>query len=308
MQLITISKKDISLRLDKFLKQEFSSYTRGEIIRAIKNGQVQVNGTLVKPSYSLKENDILNIDFHQIEQRLIPNTKIPLEIVFQDEEIIVINKSAGISVHPVSFADTHTLANGLITKFPEIENIVDDSPNAKLRPGIVHRLDKDTSGLLLVAKNQNSFTELKKLFQERKIQKKYLAIVPGKLLPRKGFIEKPLAKATSYKKQVIAGKKTRTKIRPALTEYAVLKEFSDFSLVAVKPKTGRTHQIRIHLFSIGHPIVGDKLYQTKGLAKSAFVKRHLLHAENLEFTLLGKKYSFTAELPADFSDFLKNCA
>jgi 23S rRNA pseudouridine1911/1915/1917 synthase len=306
MQTITILENDIGLRLDKFLKKEFFSFSRGEIIRAIKDGRVQVNKISVKPSYALKENDLLNISLEKIEQRLIPNVQIDLEIIFQDNNILVINKPAGLSVHPVNFADTHTLVNGLLAKFPEIENILDDSPNAQLRPGIVHRLDKDTSGLLLIAKNQNSFTEFKKLFQERRIQKKYLAVVQGKISPRNGLIEKPLAKATSYKKQVIAGRKTKTKIRPAITEYTVLKEFSDFSLVEVRPRTGRTHQIRIHLFSLGHPIVGDKLYKSKEFPNTTQTQRQLLHAQGLEFEFFGKKYSFVAKPPADFENFLKN--
>jgi 23S rRNA pseudouridine1911/1915/1917 synthase len=315
MQKIIIQKENSGMRLDKFLvssftkapadKKEFFSYTRGEIIRNIKEGLILVNEEKIKPSYALKENDAVKITFKIIATKLIPNKNIALKIIHQDKNIIVIDKPSGLKVHPSYFEETNTLTNGLLAKFPEIETVNDGSANSILRPGIVHRLDQDTSGIMVVARNQKSFDELKKLFQTRKIIKKYLALVFGKIKNKKGIIKKSIAKSSSYKKQTIAGRKTKTKILTAITEYEVIKEFSDFSLVEARPKTGRTHQIRIHLFSLGNPVVGDKKYKLKKIKPTPLPKRQLLHAKSLDFELFGKKYSFKAEVPSDFRGFLK---
>lgn len=230
--------------------------------------------------------------------------KINFEIIFQDNNIIVINKPAGLKVHPNSFAETNTLVNGLLSKFPEIKNVSDSSIGSEFRPGIVHRLDQDTSGTMVVARNQKSFESLKKLFQTKKIVKKYLALVIGKLKNKQDVIEKSIAKSSSYKKQVIAGKKTRTKILEAITQYNVKQEFSNFSLVEAWPKTGRTHQIRIHFFSLGNPVAGDKKYRLKKNIGLILPPRQLLHAQTLDFELFGRKYSLEAKLPQDFSQFL----
>ena len=291
------------MRIDKFLSMEFFLYSRGEIIKKIKDGEVVVNSKKVKPSYILKEKDVLQIkNFSESkENKLIPNNEIKLKIIFEDENVIAINKPAGIQVHPSHNEKTNTIANALIKYFPKIKNVHDESKDAFLRPGIVHRLDKDTSGVLAVAKNQKAFDELKKLFKDRKISKKYVAICEGIFAKKEGLIKKPIARSTSYRKQVIARKNTLTKIRNAETKYRVIKEQANFSVVEVFPKTGRMHQIRIHLASEGHPVVGDLVY-----GKNSSAKRQLLHAEELKFELLGKKYDFLASLPLDFKNFLAN--
>jgi 23S rRNA pseudouridine1911/1915/1917 synthase len=315
MQKIIIKKNDVDIRLDKFLSREFFSprkialqsrgkRSRGEIIKNIKEGSILINEKKVKPSYSLKENDTIIINFKTVPSKLVPNKNIAFEIIYQDKNIVAINKPAGLKVHPSSIEEDNTLVNGLLSKFPEIENVNDGSCGSSLRPGIIHRLDQDTSGIMIVARNQKSFNKLKEIFQIRKIIKKYLALVLGKIKDKKGFIEKPIARSSSYKKQTIAGRKTKTIIRKAVTEYKVIQEFSDFSLVEVWPKTGRMHQIRIHFFSLGNPVAGDKKYKLKKLSKIILPKRQLLHAEKLDFELFDKKYSFSAELPQDFKDFL----
>ena len=305
MQKIIIKKENANIRLDKFLVKEFFSYTRGEIIRNIKEGNVLVNNDKIKPSYILKENDTITINFKIVSEKLTPNKNISFEIIHLDKNIIVLNKPAGLKVHPSSAKENDTLVNGLLSRFSEIENINDGSADSILRPGIVHRLDQDTSGIIVVARNQKSFDELKKIFQTRKITKKYLALVIGRIQNKKGIIEKPIAKSSSYKKQTIASGKTKTKIREAITEYEVIQEFTDFSLVEASPKTGRTHQIRIHLFSLGNPIAGDKKYRLKKISKIALPARQLLHAQKLDFELFDKKYSFEANLPEDFKKFLE---
>lgn len=302
MQLI-VSENKSSKRIDKFLAEEFFSYTRGEIIRQIKAGHILVNGKKVKPSYILKENDIITIINSQKttdnSQGIIPNPRIKLEIIYQNKNIIAVNKPAGIQVHPDSHEKKNTLANALVASWPEIKNVGEDL----LRPGIVHRLDKDTSGIIIIARNQEAFFELKKKFKNREIEKTYLAIVPGKIT-KPGEIEKPIARATSYRKQVIAGKKTRTKIREAVTHYKVLKSGENFSLLEVQPKTGRMHQIRVHLATIGHPIVGDKIYKLKKIKSENMASRQLLHAKSISFELFGKNYAFETRMPNDFNQFL----
>lgn len=308
MKKIVINNKNSGIRLDKFLVREFFSLglTRGEIIRRIKNGKVLVlvNGKKVKSSYILHQNDTISYKLLTTNYRLIPNSNLKIKIIYQDENIIAVDKPAGLSVHPSKLEEKDTLVNFLTYKFPEIENIHDNLGDSWMRPGVVHRLDKDTSGVMVIARNIKVFEELKKLFKEHKVEKKYLAIVYGKPKEKEGVIEKPIARAATYKKQVIAGRKTKTKIREAVTHYKVLKEFTNHSLLEVIPKTGRMHQIRIHLFSISHPVVGDKLYKLKKVKKIK-APRQLLHAENLKLKLFGKNYSFHSALPDDFKKSVK---
>jgi 23S rRNA pseudouridine1911/1915/1917 synthase len=296
MKKIIINKNNYGIRVDKFLVKEFFSMTRGEIIRNIKAGKILVNGKIIKPSYILKENYEVEINIPEEIQHLAPNKNIKLEIIFEDENIIVINKPAGLQVHPGVKNEKDTLASGLLEKFPEIKNVGEDL----LRPGIVHRLDRDTSGVMVVARNQKSFEELKSKFKNREVLKKYLALVWGHINPKEGIIEKPIARAANYRKQVVAGRKTKTKVRPAVTNYKVLKSYQDYDLVEVSPKTGRTHQIRVHLTSIGHPILGDVKYKLKNTPKLNEASRQMLHAQSLEFELFGEKYGFKSKIPEDF--------
>lgn len=275
--------------------------TRGEIIRAIKAGEILVNGKNIKPSYILKENDAIEINISEKLKVLSPDKNIKLEIIFQNENFIAINKPAGLQVHPSIKHETNTLVNGLLAKFPEIATVGDEPEN---RPGIVHRLDKDTSGIMLIAKNQKTFLALKNKFKNREIAKTYWTIVYGKLENKQGIIDAPLARSLNYKKQTVAQAKTKTKIRPAVTEYKVLKEIGKYSLVEVLPKTGRMHQIRVHLTFLGHPIIGDKKYFLKNINLNSAIERHLLHAKKITFEFEGKKYAFESKLPSDFQTFL----
>lgn len=304
MQKGIIEEKEANQRIDKFLKKEFflnEPISRGEIIRIIKEGRVLIDGEKIKPSYVLKAGDSVEIiDFEKInaeKKELISNSKIKFEIVFENENIVIIEKPAGLSVHGSNFDDKNTLVNGLLDKFPEILGVGEDP----LRPGIVHRLDKETSGLMVIARNQKTFLELKRKFRNHEVEKVYVAVVWGHIFPRTGTIKKPIARAGSYKKQVIAGRKTKTKIREAITEYAVLESGKNVDLVEARPKTGRMHQIRVHLFSLGHPIVGDRLYKLRNLQDKKDFSRHLLHAKSLSFELFGEKYHFESEIPEIFT-------
>ena len=219
--------------------------------------------------------------------------KIP--IIYEDKNFLAINKPAGLLVHSVQGgADELTLIDWLIDYQPDIYQVGDDPK----RPGLVHRLDKDTSGIMLIAKNQDYFDYLKGLFQKRDIKKTYLAVVYGKPTVKKGIIDKPLGiKRGTTKRTVFGGKK----IQEAETCYRMLQDLGGFALLEIQPKTGRTHQIRAHLSSIGHPIVGDLIYGLKKRKKPAFVGRQLLHAYSLEFNLSsGKRIQLAVELPEDF--------
>jgi 23S rRNA pseudouridine1911/1915/1917 synthase len=298
--------ENLNIRIDKFLVWNFfSNGPRAEIIRKINSGDILVNQKIVKPSYHLKKSDVVEITTRKILRQIHPNPEIKLEIIFQNKDFLVINKPAGIAVHPLNFSDNTTLVSGLVDKFPEIKNIGDKSSGSKLRPGIVHRLDKDTSGVMLVAKNQKTFTALKKIFQKRKIEKKYLAWVYGQVSPTEGLIEKALSRSKNYKKQTIAKENSILKSRTAVTYYKVKKTIEDFSLLDVFPKTGRTHQIRIHLASIGHPVVGDKLYKAPKKLRKISAGRQLLHAAKISLSLKDKNFEFQAPIPSDFSYFLK---
>jgi 23S rRNA pseudouridine1911/1915/1917 synthase len=301
--------KNSGARIDKFLMEEVffnSDTTRGEVIRNIKDGRILVNGETVKPSYILKRDDEISSQFAVRSSQLVANKNVKFEIIYEDKNIIVVNKPAGISVHPNDVEKENTLVNALVANFPEIKSINDGSEGAWMRPGIVHRLDKDTSGAMVVARNQKTFVELKRKFADREIEKNYVALVYGHLEKKSGIVDAPIARSASFKKQKIAYGKIKGTARPAVTEYKLLKRYSGFDFVEALPKTGRMHQIRVHLAYLGHPIVGDAKYKRKDLIQPTEVTRQLLHAQKLKFELWGKKYSFEARLPKDFEAFIRS--
>lgn len=240
------------------------------------------------------------------------------KIIYEDENILVLNKPAGLSVHPAHLAVSPpsggeiVLTDWLVENYPEIKKVGDEP---ELRPGIVHRLDKDTSGVLAVAKNQKTFEFLKKQFKDRTVKKTYLTLVYGKLEPsdggRTGIIDLPLGKSRKdFRKRAGVGA-TRGELREAITEYKVKSYIKhsvsnmDYTLLEVYPKTGRTHQIRAHFKAIGYPIVGDSLYSPKKVTVLAGLKRQFLHASSLELSLPdGSKIRLEAELPNDLQNVL----
>lgn len=227
-----------------------------------------------------------------------------IEIIYETPDFLAVNKPAGLLVHPVKNSKEPALTDWLLKKYPEIKEVGDDP---KIRPGIVHRLDKDTSGVILICRNQKFFEYAKNLFQEHKIKKNYLALAHGKVVPEKGIIKKSIRiKNGSIKRTIWHGKGEKE----AITEYKVIKilkkingKEQSFSLLKMSPKTGKTHQIRVHLASIGHPIVGDSLYGPK---ENPFgLKRQFLHAESLEFNSTnGSRIKIESELPDDLKNIL----
>lgn len=313
MEKIIIEQDGVGKRIDRFLAKEFFLYSRADIIKRIKKGDVLVNNKPIKPSYILEEGNAVmleNFSREEQDQSLVGNINIPLEIIFENDDMVVINKQAGLQVHPSFYEKKNTLVNALLSRYPQIINVHDGSVGSELRPGIVHRLDRDTSGVMVIALNMGAFNALKDNFKNRNVEKKYLAIAKGILREKEGVIDKAIAKSSSHKKQIIARGNTKTVIRPAETHFKVLEEFGEYSLVEVTPKTGRTHQIRIHLTSIGHPIVGDKVYGSSQVREcniengDILAQRQLLHAQRLKFELFGKSYDFIASMPADFEEFL----
>ncbi len=229
------------------------------------------------------------------------------EVIYQDKNFIVVNKPAGLAVHGGGSVKGKTLIDFLLANFPEIKSVGDD---LSLRPGIVHRLDRDTSGVMIVARNQKTFEELKKLFSNRKMEKTYLALVCGIPSKRKGVIETPIGRSTRNPTKRGTGRHIKLG-REAMTYYKVIKNYGkEFSFLEVLPKTGRTHQIRVHLKSIEHPVACDRIYGGKKVCCPEFPagsRRLFLHASSLEFSLPeGKRWRFEADLPEDLTQALQS--
>ena len=226
-----------------------------------------------------------------------------MEIVFQDEHIIVINKPPGVSAHGGETVSGHTVVDFLLPLFPEIATVGDDPIN---RPGIVHRLDKDTSGLMVVARDQETFESLKELFKTRLVEKTYWAVVCGTPREREATISAPIGRLVSnpMKRGIEQGRSRIRGARDAVTNYRVLKHNDMYALVELKPKTGRMHQLRVHMKSIGHPIACDQVYGGKNVCCPAGAGRQLLHARSLSFSFpQGRRLSFEADVPSDFPVF-----
>ena len=307
--------EEIGKRLDHYLLGHLTKYSRSRLQSFIRSGQILVNGNKCKTGYSLEMNDIIQVDLLKEEsnlKKLVPED-LDLTILHEDESIVVINKPAGIIVHPGTGINGGTVANGLAYHFQKLSNV-----NGDLRPGIVHRLDKDTSGVMAIAKNNSAHTFLADQFKDRKVKKKYIGLTWGLWDNAKGEINEPLLrnKKDPTKYSVNANGKI------SITKYKVEKIFRHSSLVSFFPLTGRTHQIRIHASHIGHPIFGDEKYgggisRSKGFLpefKSHYKKiiqkfnRHALHAEKLEFLHPINKQivKFDSPLPQEFLDLVKS--
>jgi len=237
-------------------------------------------------------------------QPLLPPPFLEPQIIYEDQDLLAINKPAGLIVHPtLSRLREASVASWFCSKYPEAKAVGEDP----LRPGIIHRLDKDTSGILLLAKTQSAFWYFKELFLKHQITKEYLALVRREIKVREGVIDSPLARSRAFgKRKVITSSKEKTSAKSALTFYQVLECFQGYTFLKVIPKTGRTHQIRVHLASFGFPVAGDRLYGKITPREKQLFPRQMLHASKITFlNLNGKELSLEAPLPRDFELVLK---
>ncbi|QLB52346.1 RluA family pseudouridine synthase [Streptococcus sanguinis] len=281
-------------RLDKAVA-ELTDLSRSLANEQIKDGQILVNGQAKKAKYAVKEGDVITYELPEPEVVEYVAEDIPLEIIYQDEDVAVVNKPQGMVVHPSAGHTSGTLVNALMYHIKDLSGI-----NGVLRPGIVHRIDKDTSGLLMIAKNDQAHVALADELKDKKSLRKYWAIVHGNLPNDRGVIEAPIGRSEKdRKKQTVTAKG-----KPALTRFQVLERFGDYTLVELQLETGRTHQIRVHMAYIGHPVAGDEVY---GPRKTLKGHGQFLHARTLGFThpRTGEVLEFTAEAPAVFQETLE---
>lgn len=282
-------------------------FSRGQIARLIKTGRICLNGAKTKPDSTVSLHDQIEVfveDLSAVLPTLKPAPDMQIPILYEDEVVLAIDKPENIQVHPAGNTSIQTLANWIIAKYPEIQS-VGESP---LRPGIVHRLDRETSGVMVIAKTNPAFIALKILFQTRAIEKTYIALVYGHMPALSGCIDKPLLQRSGeLKRFAVETQYVPEAARAATTLYRVIARYGEYDLLEVTPKTGRTHQIRVHLASLGCPVVGDKLYAWKPMRRGAklFSTRQMLHAHRLKFELFSKKYVFEAPLPKDFRSLLQ---
>lgn len=302
-------------RLDKALSEKFPDYSRSYFLDLIKDEHVLVNDKIVKPSYILSQNDKVMINLVKKPALKEPvGQDIPLEIIFEDKNVIVINKQAGLVVHPASGNYDNTLVNALIEYFPAIKCAVYQKGNivSETRPGIVHRLDKDTSGVIIVAKNKKAMHSLSKQIQNRTVIKKYLALCYGWPKQDSGTITSHLGRHPKNRKYI--AEIGPEKGREAISDYKVVRYFQydsvKISLLEFIIHTGRTHQIRVQSKEMGIPVLGDPFYGSKDSMKLSYllkINRQLLHARELTLTLPSEKVSktFSAPLPSDFQSVLE---
>jgi 23S rRNA pseudouridine1911/1915/1917 synthase len=281
-------------RLDRFVAAGCPGLSRTHAQELITAGLVTVNGRPAKSSLKLSTGDIVRVTVPAEPPLRLQPEAIPLNIVYEDSDVLVIEKAAGLTMHPAPGHTGHTLANALLHHLPAL---AEDA--GSLRPGLVHRLDRDTSGLLVVAKNRVAQADLSEQFKSRAVKKTYLVLVKGRLSPESGVIEANIGRDPRHRQRMAVVARGRE----ARTGYRVLRYLRDYSLLEIKPETGRTHQIRVHLAAIGHPVVGDATYGVK----SPYLDRQFLHASRLGFHLpgTGRYVEFESPLPEDLERALK---
>jgi len=285
------------IRLDAWLAEEETDHSRARWQALIKEGLVTVNGKTVKPKHHLRDGDRVAWKIPEPVEAVPQPEDIPLDILYEDHDLIVINKPAGLVVHPAAGNETGTLVNALLHHCTDLAGI-----GGEKRPGIVHRLDKDTSGVMVAAKNEVALNELSRQFRYRETEKEYLALVWGIPAEKRGTVRKTIGRHPIHRKKMAVNGRNG---RDAVSHYDVIESFSEAALVRVRIETGRTHQIRVHMAHIKNPIIGDSVY---GRARKAGIKatRQMLHAEKLSFAhpKLDKRMLFEAPLPEDFQKVL----
>ena len=280
-------------RLDKFLAARESDLSRAQIAGLVAGGLVRVDGSIVKPSYKLRGGEEVEIRVLPPPPSDVAPQDIPLSVVYEDDDIIVIDKPAGMVVHPAPGHRLDTVANALLARLPDVGEVGDEQ-----RPGIIHRLDMDTSGLMVAAKNRPAHRHVSAQIKDRNVRKGYLALVKGSIDPPEGVVRAQIGRDRGNRKRMTVVENGRE----AETAYRAVGSSPGYTLLEVSPKTGRTHQIRVHLSALGHPIVGDSLYG----GKDARLGRHFLHAHVLGFRLpaSGEYVEFSSPIPEDLKALL----
>lgn len=294
---IIVNENQVNERLDLFCVAQIADYSREYLKSRIKEGHILVNGLMKKSSYRLNQNDLITFTFPQVKPLEVIAEKIKLDIIYEDEDVLVINKAKGMVVHPGCGNESGTLVNALMAYTDDLSSV-----NGILRPGIVHRIDKDTSGLLMVAKNNLAHEDLAAQLKEHSVTRLYYAIVNGLIKSDFGRLEMPIGRHPINRKKMTVTEKNS---KAAITHFKVVKRYENYSFVQFSLETGRTHQIRVHMEKMGYPVVGDPVY---GQKKQKFkLSGQCLHAQSLAFNhpKTKKRLVFTTKLPAEMVKILK---
>ena len=291
-----VDKDNSGERIDRFLAQNAGELTRSAVQKLIDDGLVLCNGQTVAKNYKLRENDVLTVDIPEPAELDVKPQDIPLEIVYEDDDLLVVNKPKGMVVHPAAGNPDGTLVNALLYHCKGRLSSI----NGVIRPGIVHRIDKNTSGLLIVAKNDNSHNKLAEQIKAHTFTREYMAVVTGRFKEKTGTVDQPIGRSKYDRKKMCV---TQLNSKNAVTHYEVVEEMGNYSLVRFRLETGRTHQIRVHCAYIGHPVYGDDVYakEVKGL------QGQCLHAKKIGFVhpTTNEYMEFDSELPEYFVKVLE---
>lgn len=297
-RIITLYVESGGQRVDSYIARAVPDLSRSFVQKLLDEGRITIAGRVPKASYKVEDGDVITVHVPPPAPVELQPEEIPLTVIYEDADIVVVDKPAGMVVHPAHGHYSGTLVNALLAHCPDLEGI-----GGELRPGIVHRLDKDTSGLLVVAKNDRAYRYLQQQFKQRLVHKTYVVLVEGVLETARGVIEAPIGRDPKQRKRMAVLPHGG---REARTEYRALEYFPQHTLVEAEPVTGRTHQIRLHFASIGHPVAGDRMY---GYRKQRLpLQRQFLHAARLAFTLpaSGQPVEFTSPLPHDLLTVLES--
>ena len=289
------------IRLDAYISKEIEDLSRSMIQKLLEEDKINVNGKIEKPSYKVQEGDIIEVSIEEPKEVKIEAQDIPLDIIYEDNDILVVNKQKGLVVHPANGNPDGTLVNAIMAHCKDSLSGI----GGELRPGIVHRLDKDTSGLLIIAKNDKAHIQVSEQIKNREVKKTYIALVRGTIVEDEATINMPIGRSTKDRKKMAVTKDGKE----AVTHFKVLNRYTtnkgSYTLLEIKIDTGRTHQIRVHMAEIGHPVIGDSVYSN---GKNEFgVEGQCLHAKRLEFVhpITGKKMKLEAPLPEYFQKIVE---
>ncbi len=297
MKELVVKDNNQKKRLDSYIVEELEDLSRTTVKRLIDEEKILVNGKKQKSSYKPEMGDVISIDMPEAREIKLEAQNIPVPVIYEDNDIIVVNKPKGMVVHPANGNPDGTLVNAILAMCKNSLSGI----GGEIRPGIVHRLDKDTSGLLIVAKNDTAHMKMSKQIQDRKVTKKYIALVKGVIAENEATIDLPIARSTKDRKKMGVDPNGKN----AITHFKVLKRYDKYTLLELKIDTGRTHQIRVHMSYIGHPVVGDSVYSN---GKNEFdIEGQMLHARYLEFKhpITGEELKLEAPIPEYFESILK---